>query len=338
MRLNKQKDAAMNKGNEPMVSVLMIAYNRESYIEEALKSVLCQKTTFNFEIIISEDCSIDNTLAICQKYKQLFPNQINLIANEKNLGLQRNYIQAYKAAKGKYIAICDPDDYWINRNKLQLQFDFLENNPKFSLCFHRVLNYYENDKSKSLSNGGQKVITTIVDLSTSNYISNVSVFFRNNLFELPSGIETFAYFDYLLHMLCAEKGNIYYFSKVMAVYRKHSTGISSEENREKALRESILVRQFLINHFKGNEKVIRNLKYAEAAILNSLYNIALSKNETEKSIELWRQLTEKHPDWLEAKQTNTKRSIHKIIIKKLTKTLTFIRKTISKYYPLPRIR
>lgn len=328
----------MNEGNKPIVSVLMIAYNREQYIEEALEGVLRQKTTFPFEIIIGEDCSTDNTLAICRKYKKLYPNVINLIENEQNLGLQRNYIKAFKAAKGKYIAMCDPDDYWINKNKLQLQYDFLEKNQSFSLCFHRVLNYYENDGSKSLSNGGQKKITTILDLSASNYISNVSVFFRNNLFELPaSGIETFAYFDYLLHMLCAEKGDIYYFNKVMAVYRKHSTGISSEENREKALRESILVRQFLRDHFKSNEVVSRNLKNGEAAIFNSLYQRALQRGEAKKAEQFLEELNQLHPEWL-LSQKSVKTTTTQQINRKVKTILSSIRSEISKLFPLPKVR
>jgi len=322
------------------VSILMIAYNRENYIGEALKGVLNQVTSFSYEIIIGEDCSTDNTLAICQKYKQEYPDKINLIANEKNLGLQRNYIRCFRAAKGKYVAVCDPDDYWINNHKLQIQYDFLEANPDFSLCFHRVLNYYENDGSKSLSNGGQKQITTLEDLSASNYISNVSCFFRNNLFDLPEGIETFAYFDYLLHMLCAEKGKIYYFDKVMAVYRKHSTGISSVENREKALTESMLVRRFLINHFGDNpdkNKVVSNLKNAEAAIYNALYQLALSKGETEKATNLRNELNRLHPEWI-AKYTNKKSTMGQYLIMRVNKSLSFCRKHLSKLYPLPRVK
>ncbi|MFZ4454890.1 MAG: glycosyltransferase [Bacteroidales bacterium] len=325
---------------KPAVSVLMIAYNREDYIEEAILSILRQKTSFPFEIIIAEDCSTDQTLAICKRYKEQYPNQIHLIANEQNLGLQRNYIQAYIAAKGKYVAICDPDDYWISSRKLQLQFDFSEKNLDYTLCFHRVLNYYAKDGSKSLSNGGQKRVTGLEDLSKANYISNVSVFFRNGVFELPEGLEQRVNCDYVFHMLCAQKGKIYYSPKVMAVYRKHDTGIFSGENQEKAMRESAAVRQFLIDLFEGVESqtVLNHLKYAKMSILFRLYQQFSLKNETEKANELKDEICRMDAQWFDARLKQEAQMPTKPISKRVKELASTIRKHLSKLYPLPRIR
>lgn len=325
---------------KPMVSVLMIAYNREHYIDEAIRSVLRQKTSFPFEIIIAEDCSTDNTLAVCKKYKEKYPTVINLIANEHNLGLQRNYIQAMKAAKGKYIAICDPDDYWINKHKLQIQFDFLENNKEFTLCFHRVLNYYAKDGSKSLSNGGQKTISTIEDLAKSNFISNVSVFFRNGIFEIPEGLEHRVNCDYVFHMLCAQKGKVYYSPKVMAVYRKHDSGIFSGDNQEKALREAAAVRLFLVDLFQKTEstEVISHLQQARIAILFRIYQLSLSQNELAKAKETEAEICAIDAAWFNAKRNATSVGEANTFRTRVKKSFTFVRKHLSKLYPLPRIR
>ena len=100
--------------------------------------------------------------------------------------MQQNFIQTYAQCRGQYIAICEGDDFWTDKRKLQIQADFLDTHPDYSTCFHRVINYYEDRETKSLSNGGQKQDTDISDLARSNYISNVSALFRRGLFgELP---------------------------------------------------------------------------------------------------------------------------------------------------------
>ena len=112
---------------------------------------------------------------------------------------------------------------------LQRATDFLDTHSQFAICFHRVVNYYEEDGSKSLSNGHQRKITTISDLAESNYITNSSSVFRRCYYpEMPEWFAKFTSCDYALHLLNAQHGNIYYFGKPMAVYRKHSKGIWSE--------------------------------------------------------------------------------------------------------------
>ena len=156
------------------VSVIMLAYNIENYIEIAIKGVLSQKTDYPVELIIGEDRSTDRTYEICKRYQEKYPELITVIRHEKNLGYQRNYMETYKHCRGEYVAVCDGDDYWFDRRKLQRATDFLDTHSQFAICFHRVVNYYEEDGSKSLSNGHQRKITTISDLAESNYITNHS--------------------------------------------------------------------------------------------------------------------------------------------------------------------
>lgn len=116
------------------ISVICTSYNYEQYITKALDSIINQKTNFTFEIIVVDDCSTDSSRDILKTYQQQYPNLIRLFFNDKNKGLTQTWIDICKEAKGKYIARCDADDYWIDLNKLQKQFDVLEKKPSFLWC------------------------------------------------------------------------------------------------------------------------------------------------------------------------------------------------------------
>lgn len=113
----------------------MITFNHASFIAQAIEGVLAQKTSFEIKLIIGDDCSTDHTRKICENYYHKHPNQIQLRFPEKNLGAIPNFFENLKACEGKYIAICEGDDYWTDPFKLQRQVDFLEKNPDFIMCF-----------------------------------------------------------------------------------------------------------------------------------------------------------------------------------------------------------
>lgn len=141
--------------SEIMVSICCLTYNHQKYIAKALDSFLIQKTTFPFEIIVHDDASTDDTPKIVMQYAKKYPGIIKLIAQETNqfsqgevFGIYYRYI--FPQAKGKYVAFCEGDDYWINDRKLQIQFEYMENNSNCSLAFHNV--YRENEST------GQRVL------------------------------------------------------------------------------------------------------------------------------------------------------------------------------------
>ena len=129
-----------------MITVFLFSYNHSSFIEQAVDSILAQVTSFNFKIIICDDCSSDNTQSIIKKYKKNFPDKISLILRKKNLGYQKSILSALKESETKYAAILEGDDFWTEPNKLQRQVDFLENNPDVSLCTHWVKTKDESGK------------------------------------------------------------------------------------------------------------------------------------------------------------------------------------------------
>jgi len=213
-----------------IVSVCMITYNHEKYIREAIESVIHQKTDFDFELVIGEDFSTDNTKRICQVYSEKHPQCIRLLNSEKNLGVIPNFIRTLKSCSGKYIAICEGDDYWINPFKLQKQVDFLENNTNYSLCFHDALILWDN-KSKSpeyFCPPNQKETSIINDVINNWFVPSASIVFRGIYIKsFPDWLNNIYNGDYALLLLLASKGKLKYVNEVMSVYRKNDGALSA---------------------------------------------------------------------------------------------------------------
>lgn len=141
-------DRIMN--DEVMVSIKCLAYNHEKYIAKMLEGCLNQKVNFKYEIIVHDDASTDNTAAIVREYEKRYPDIIVPIYEKENqyssVGIKHVNNMIYERAKGKYMAFCEGDDYWIDDTKLQRQIDFLEQHPECSFCFHDAIIVWENGK------------------------------------------------------------------------------------------------------------------------------------------------------------------------------------------------
>lgn len=164
--------------NNPVVSVCCITYNHEKYINEAIDSFLMQETDFPFEIVIGEDCSTDNTRKIVEKYKEMYPNIIKLIVSENNVGAQANFQRTNEACIGEYMALCEGDDYWTDKNKLQIQKDFLESNPEYIICYTDVEAFNENGIIQDYIGGATKDLTAD-ELKKATPINTLTTMYRN---------------------------------------------------------------------------------------------------------------------------------------------------------------
>jgi glycosyltransferase involved in cell wall biosynthesis len=133
--VGKIKKTGYKMNNKPLVSVLVTPYNQEDYIGMALDSLLLQDCQFDYEILISEDCSTDRTRDICIDYQKKYPEKIRLFLNEVNKGFINNYFGLIEHVNSKYIADCGADDYWISPDKLRKQVEILENHPEVSLVY-----------------------------------------------------------------------------------------------------------------------------------------------------------------------------------------------------------
>lgn len=247
----------------------MLTYNQQEYIEQAIMSVINQRVDFDYEIIIADDCSSDDTGLICRCIAAEYPGLITLLERKHNMSLIPNFMDAYARCRGEYIAICEGDDYWTSPHKLSRQVKFLDSHPDYTIAIHRVINHYIDQGTWSLSNGGSLSHTTIAHLSRSNYISNVSAMFhRIPAEDLPGWFNQVSTYDYPLHMLNAARGKIYYDKRSMAVYRQHSHAIWSQAGTIKKLEMARSVRALMINHFKetGNAEAVDGLLPAYRAV------------------------------------------------------------------------
>jgi glycosyltransferase involved in cell wall biosynthesis len=214
------------------VSILMLTYNHENFIGQAIESVLLQKVSFNLELIIADDASSDKTQDIIKSF--LFHNPINIIPilREKNIGANKNWLDAYKKCSGRYIALLEGDDYWTDPNKLQKQVDFLDAHPEFvmSSTAYSQLNEATGELTDRKNLFPSNVIT-IENMLQNNYVSTLTCMFRNHLFpEFPEGFYHLKIGDWPLHIMNAQYGNIKYFGDwVSGVYRVHDTGVWSNE-------------------------------------------------------------------------------------------------------------
>lgn len=216
----------------PLVSISCITYNHQKYIRDAIEGFLMQKTTFPVEILIHDDASTDNTAIVVREYEKKYPQLIKPIYQTENqyskhdgtIGrIQRERMQ------GKYIAICEGDDYWTDPYKLQKQIDFLEMNPEFSMCFHNSLVVYENIKTKPhLFTNIDKEEYGIQDIIENNwFIPTQSIVLRAEFYDKPEWTNYIFGGDIALQLMLATKGKIGVINKTMAIYRKHNTSINA---------------------------------------------------------------------------------------------------------------
>lgn len=234
---------------KPLVSVIMITYNQEKFVEKAVRSVMSQRTAFPFELIIADDASTDGTPDICRGLAAEFPDNIKLIARTENLGASGNYLDAWSRCSGKYIAICEGDDWWLTSDKLSRQVDYMESHPDCTVCFHRVANYYPAKHNWSLCGKPAKYDFGLTELAQGNIITNLSVMYRAlPRTDIPEWVKQTPLFDYAMHSLHAARGQVHFDPSVMAAYRKHSYGIWSGDAL-RARRLATQIRRLLIAHF-----------------------------------------------------------------------------------------
>jgi len=194
-----------------LLSVCIFAYNHGQFIREAIESVLCQITNFDFEILIGEDGSTDGTQEIVAEYFKKYPEKINVFFQDQTKKIyingnptgRYNFISTLTACKGKYIALLDGDDYWTDPYKLQKQVDFLEANDDFAICFHNTNVYNEIEQKILYELPGIKDGKTYVfqEFLKSNPVATASVVFYNKYIEtIPEWFNASPFVDLALYI------------------------------------------------------------------------------------------------------------------------------------------
>lgn len=255
------------------VSVCVVTYNHEKFVAQTLDSILMQKTTFPFEIVVGDDCSKDNTAAILKEYQQRYPDKIRLILHSKNLGLNGKYnaLSTFAAAKGEYIAQFDGDDYLTSPDKLQKQVEMLDAHPEYSACYHNAkVIYDDNAAPPHLVNTLSKPVVTVDDLIGEDelcFIATSSLMFRREDFAKnpdPEWTNLSTSGDIPRNIMFATRGPIGYIDEVMSVYRKNRGGASFVDNHQSA--------DFLFNRIQMYSNINKELGYKYDATLRK--NIA----------------------------------------------------------------
>lgn len=251
-----------------MVSITCVTYKHEKYIAKALDSFLMQKTNFKFEILVHDDASPDRTQDIIREYERKYPDIIKPIyqtVNQYSQNIDPEEEFQGPRAKGKYIAICEGDDYWCDPNKLQMQYDYMEAHPECWLCVHDTMKVDgEGNNLGKLVNGRTIDCDYHADLviaagggqlfQTSSYFCKPGI-----LFGRPEEFVFADCGDYPMGMYAAMKGHIHYIGRVMSCYRVNTAGSYSSRVRkndpERVAKGAInrCIELDKINHYGGRK-------------------------------------------------------------------------------------
>lgn len=252
----------MKEKSDILVSISCTTYNHEPYIRECLDGFLMQKCDFGFEVLIHDDASTDGTIDIIKEYQEKYPEIIKPYIQKENQwskgvrGMNAKY--NFSRARGKYIAMCEGDDYWTDPLKLQKQVEFLEANPDFNISFHRAVRITpEGSRLDEFPAFNLNSKLSTEDLALNNFIPNLSVIFRKTeidtklLQNMPLG-------DYALHMANSRLGFIHYHKEVMAAYRIN-VGVFSGKEKYIQRQRTVQTLDGIIERFGFEGKILENL-------------------------------------------------------------------------------
>jgi glycosyltransferase involved in cell wall biosynthesis len=213
------------------VSVLVVTYNHARFVRQALDSALAQRLPQPFEVLISEDCSTDGTREIVQEYADRHPHVIRLLLSERNVRSNEVVARGFRAARGRYVALLDGDDYWTSDDKVRAQVAFLDTRPDMTICFHNVQVVDERSQrtGRLWNEPDQPRVSGLHELLRGNFIATNSVMYRRAaVAEIPSWYESFfPVTDWPLHVLYAREGRIGYLNRALGAYRLHGGGLFS---------------------------------------------------------------------------------------------------------------
>jgi glycosyltransferase involved in cell wall biosynthesis len=243
---------------QPVVSVLVTTYEHVRFIRQCLDGILAQETRFPFEVVIGEDESTDGTREICIEYARRYPERVRLFLRSRSLS---NYVVdgvtkrlngtwCRRSARGRYIALCEGDDYWISKEKLQKQVDFLESHADCSMSFHNVLCATEDTAAepRPAYGSGMAPFYSVVDLLPYNFIYTASIVYRTA--SMPNPLPDWYYRmpmgDWPSCLLLARSGRIGYLPEVMSAYRIHTGGVWSRLSRVQRVEKTIAASEILL--------------------------------------------------------------------------------------------
>ena len=245
---------------EPVVSIMVITYNQEQFISDAIESFLKQKCKFPLEIVIGDDCSTDNTQNVIKEYQTKFPDLIKPILNPVNLGPLTNAINVLEHCTGKYIALCEGDDFWIDPLKLQKQVDFLEQNNDYVLSFHNVIAINVIDDKRTRSELEQELFKKQPEeIPVEHSTHTSSMLFRNVIRNFPGDFDKIISGDSYLQFLLARYGKSTFQKNIYPnIRRRHPQSVWSYKSQEYKIEQGIVLYEKLLE-IAINQKEVQYL-------------------------------------------------------------------------------
>jgi len=257
-----------HKSDKPLVSICCTTYNHEAFIAKALDGFLMQETNFPFEILIRDDCSTDNTAQIIREYVKKYPHIIKPIyeaENQFSKGVKPMPV-VFKKAMGKYLALCEGDDYWTDKTKLHKQINFLSNNPSFSMSSHSVRFEFDGIVEKRKQYADAPVINAGLSeiLGKGLFIALNSIVFRREYFlDIPSWFYKLTSGHKALIYMLTGQGKNHHFMQEMGVKRRHPGGVTVRLKKvrgETYLSRNIYLLENLKSYFTHTQDVPINKK------------------------------------------------------------------------------
>lgn len=252
--------------NSPMVSICCITYNHEPYIRDCLEGILMQKFNFPLEVLIHDDASTDHTADIIREYEAKYPNIIKPIYQKENQysrGVAISSTYVYPRAQGKYIAMCEGDDYWIDPHKLQKQYDFMESHPECSVCSTGFEILTQKDGSKKTVASEENVTGDLSSFVNGKlHIQTCTVFARRELFLKIPRLDPQNYFVGDLNLCChlLENGKCCFLRDVTSVYRVLPVSASHFDDKGKMLDFAYKYHNTLRRYLTSTSQRIKNKK------------------------------------------------------------------------------
>jgi len=210
-----------------MVSICCITYNHEKYIAQALDSFLMQKTGFTYEILVHDDASTDSTADIIRDYAARYPALIKPVLqteNQHSRGIKVSTVFNVRRARGKYIAVCEGDDFWTDSGKLQKQVEYMEAHPECTLCCHAIDVVDRNQQSTKRAikpyNRSRRVLIEDIIIGGGGFIGLNSVVYPKKCMDNPPAFYWQSPVgDVPLILFLASQGEVYYMNEIMSAYR-----------------------------------------------------------------------------------------------------------------------
>ena len=232
------------KNNNVVVSIDTLSYNHAKYISQCLDGLLKQRTNFAFEILVCDDASTDDTAKLIHEYEEKYPNivvPLYQIENKYSKGIKMSATYQFPRAKGKYIAICEGDDYWIDENKLQMQVDFLENNPEYGMCYTKAKQYIQSKQKFNKKSVGDAFDGFEDLLKNGNRIPTLTTVYRKDLLdkyekEIQPSNKGWLMGDYPMWLYFSHESEIKFIDKDTAAYRVLENSASHSVDVEKQFR------------------------------------------------------------------------------------------------------